>query len=55
MESKYINRYHTYCKCLENLEKRFNGTNEQMLDIWNACKDYDASYSVKHFLPTCPN
>lgn len=26
---------------LENLEKRFNGTNEQMLDIWNACKDYD--------------
>lgn len=21
MESKYINRYHTYCKCLENLQK----------------------------------
>lgn len=24
MESKYINRYHTYCKCLENLEKSKN-------------------------------
>ena len=26
MESRFINRYHTFCKCLNNLEKSKTGS-----------------------------
>lgn len=36
MESRYINRYHTFCKCLENLKKsRKASSNEDSLTIYD--------------------
>lgn len=47
MENKYINRYRTFCKCLENLKKsRKASPNDNSLTIYdlipgrNICADF---------------
>ena len=40
MENKFINRYHSYCKCLDNLKKSLTA---------NPADDYDGEYAMAVF------
>lgn len=46
MESKYINRYHTFCKSLKNMKKVWM----QMLRARNQlAHDYDGTFAAQKF------
>ena len=50
MESRFINRYHTFCKCLNNLEKVKLPARMQMLIFLNKLShDYDGSFACEMF------
>lgn len=50
MENKYINRYHTFCKSLKNLEKSLNAdpVADFVLEgtVLNFCLTFDISWKV---------
>ena len=46
MESKYINRYHTYCKCLENLEKSKNADPNADFVLEGTIMNYNLTFDI---------
>lgn len=46
MESKYINRYHTYCKCLGNLEKSKNADPNADFVLEGTIMNYNLTFDI---------
>ena len=46
MESKYINRYHTYCKCLENPEKSKNADPNADFVLEGTIMNYNLTFDI---------
>ena len=50
MESRFINRYHTFCKCLNNLEKSKTASPDADVKVRNQlAHDYDGSFACEMF------
>ncbi len=46
MESKYINRYHTFCKCLHNLRKSLKADPEADFVLEGTVRNFNLTFDI---------